>query len=60
MSMFRDVNSLDARGAVVHNVGRDQISADQVNNINISNTSNNQTGVMQRYSCASLYIPTCI
>ena len=54
MSMFRDINSMDARRAAFHNVGRDQINADQVN-INISN---NQTGAMQRYSCASLYILT--
>jgi hypothetical protein len=40
--MFRDINSMDARRAAFHNVGRDQINADQVN-INISN---NQTGAM--------------
>ena len=42
MSMFRDINSMDARRAAFHNVGGDQINADQVN-INISN---NQTGAM--------------
>ncbi|KIM73486.1 hypothetical protein PILCRDRAFT_829061, partial [Piloderma croceum F 1598] len=30
MSMFRDINSMDARRAAFHNVGRDQINADQV------------------------------
>ena len=48
MSMFRDINSLDARRAAFHHVGGDQINVDQVN----INTSNNQTGAMQRYTCA--------
>src|ERR1700683_3382038 len=50
MSMFRDINSMDARGATFHNVGRDQINADQIN-FNISHT-NNQTGAIQCDSCA--------
>ena len=42
--MFRDNNSLDARGAAFHNVGRDQINADQV-------YISNQPGAPQSYFC---------
>ena len=47
MSMFRDINSMDARRAAFHNVGRDQINADQVNFI-----SHTTTGAIQRHSSA--------
>jgi hypothetical protein len=44
LPMSRDINYVDARGAAFHNVGRDQINADQVN-FNISHTIN-QTGAI--------------
>jgi NACHT domain len=47
MSMFRDINSMDARRAAFFHVGRDQINTDQVNFI-----SHTTTGAIQRYSCA--------
>jgi NACHT domain len=46
MSIFRDINSIDARRAAFHNVGRDQINADHVNFIS------HTTGAIQCYSCA--------
>ena len=51
--MFRDVNSMDARRAAFHSVGRDQIIA-QADQIYISQATNNhyQTGAIQSYSCA--------
>jgi len=49
--MFRDINSMDAHGATFHNVGRDQISVDQIN----LNINNNQTGAMQCYSFHRTY-----
>ena len=52
MSTFRNVNSLDAHGATINNVGRDQINVNQVNfNFKV------------RYDAIhalSLYILTCI
>ena len=44
MSMFRDINSLDAPGATFQHVGRDQINADQVY---ILHDTSSQTGAVQ-------------
>ncbi|KIM73969.1 hypothetical protein PILCRDRAFT_80508 [Piloderma croceum F 1598] len=47
ISMFHNINSVDACGATFHNICRDQINADQVN-FNISHTT---TGAIQHNSC---------
>jgi hypothetical protein len=55
MSMFPDINSMDARRSTFHIVGRDQFNADQMN-FHI----NKQTGAMQCYSCAFTVHIACL